>query len=128
MEVRASGDLVPHRHGGPVPLGGGFGFGRGNIAEHKLGQLVRLPLPPDTEDVVHTHVHLAAGVIREHGVDKPLVQAQLAPIRCDLEHVVNVWVDASMYLGGPFRKVLYHGLLMLGGFGFHHMVQRLRSG
>ncbi|CUO68611.1 Uncharacterised protein [Flavonifractor plautii] len=98
VEVCASHYFISHRHRAPVPLGSGFGLGRGNIAEHKLGQPVRLPLPPDAEDVVHAHVYLAVGVVREHGVDKPLVQAQLAPVRRDLEHVVDVRVDPRMYL------------------------------
>ena len=49
--------------------------------------------------MLFTHMfYLAVGVVREHGVDKPLVQAQLAPVRRDLEHVVDVRVDPRMYL------------------------------
>ena len=125
MEVCASRNFISRRHRALVPPGGGFGLGCGNITEHKLGQPVRLPLPPNAEDVVHAPIYLAVGVVREHGVDKPLVQAQLAPVRRDLEHVVDVRVDPCVYLRGPFGKVLHHGLLMLGGFRFLHMVNCL---
>ena len=41
----------------------GAGLGRGNIAEHQLGQLVSLAVPPDLHDVVHTLVDLCAGFV-----------------------------------------------------------------
>ena len=55
-------------------------LGCGNIAEHKLGQLVRLAVFPDLQNVVHTQIDLAACLIREVRVDNPLVKPQLPSI------------------------------------------------
>ena len=53
-----------------------------NIAEHQLGQLVRIPIAPDLHDVLHTLVDLGSGFIRQQLVDDSLVQRQLAAIVC----------------------------------------------
>ena len=55
-------------------------LGCGNIAEHKLGQLVRFTVFPDLQNVFHTQIDLAALLIREIGIDNPLVKPQLSPI------------------------------------------------
>ena len=52
-------------------------LGRGNIAEHQLGQLVSFAIPPDLHDVVHALIDLCARFVRQHLVDDSLVQAQL---------------------------------------------------
>ena len=70
-------------------LFGGFGLGRGDVAKHQLGQLVGLAVPPDLHNVVHALVDLGARFVRQHLVDDPLIQAQLSPIRRDLEHIVH---------------------------------------
>ena len=62
-------------------------LGCGNIAEYELGQLIRLPVPPDLHDIVHALIDLGSRLIRQQRVDDPLVQPQLAAIRSDLEHI-----------------------------------------
>ena len=81
-------------------LFGGPGLGRGNVAEHQLGQLVGLAIPPDLHDVVHALIDLGARLIRQQLVDDPLVQPQLAPVAGDLEHIV---------LGRVHRTAVYQG-------------------
>ena len=49
------------------------GLGRGNVAEHQLGQLVGLAVPPDLHDVVHALIDLGARLIRQQLVDDSLV-------------------------------------------------------
>ena len=61
-------------------LFGGPGLGRGNVAEHQLGQLVSLAVPPNLHDIVYALVDLGARLIRQQLVDDPLVQPQLAPV------------------------------------------------
>ena len=110
-------------------LFGGFGLGRGNVAEHQLGQLVGLAVPPDLHDGVHALVDLGARFVRQHLVDDPLVQAQLAPIRRDLEHIVHRWVHAApVYFGRPFGEGLYHLFLDFGGLGHDVVVLHLGRG
>ena len=53
-------------------LFGGPGLGRGDVAEHQLGQLVSLAIPPDLHDVVHALIDLGARLIRQQLVDDPL--------------------------------------------------------
>ena len=64
------------------------GPGGGNVAEYQLGQLVSLAVPPDLHDIAHTLIDLGAGFIRQQLVDDTLVQAQLAAIAGNLEHIV----------------------------------------
>ena len=75
-------------------------LGRGNIAEHQLGQLVSLAVPPDLHDVCDTLVDLGARFVRQRLIDNALVQPQLAAIAGDLEHIV---------LGGVHRAAVYQG-------------------
>ena len=46
----------------------GCGLWGGNVAKYKLGQLIRLSVPPDLEDVSDALVDLAFRVIRQHGI------------------------------------------------------------
>ena len=59
---------------------GGRGLGCANIAKHELGQLLIVPIPPAFQDILHTAIDLGAFLVRQHGVDDPLIQAQLPPI------------------------------------------------
>ena len=68
--------------------GSGLDLGRGNVAEYQLGQLVSLAVSPDLYDIAHTLIDLGAGFIRQQLVDDTLVQAQLAAITGNLEHIV----------------------------------------
>ena len=86
-----------------------------NVAEYQLGQLVSFAIPPDLHDVVHALIDLCAGFVRQHLVDDPLVQPQLAAIRGNLEHIVLGWVNCSaVYQRCALRKGLDHFLLMFG--------------
>ena len=103
-------------------------LGCGNIAEYQLGQLVGGTVPPDLHDILHTLVDFGAGFVREKLVDDPLVKAQLAAIRCDLEHIVNRWVHrAAVYFGRALGQRLYHFFLMFGRLGYDVVILHLRG-
>ena len=110
-------------------LFGGPGLGRGDVAEHQLGQLVSLAIPPDLHDIVHALIDLGARLIRQQLVDDPLVQPQLAPVAGDLEHIVLGRVHrAAVYQGSAFRERLHHFLLLFGGLGHDVVVLHLGRG
>ena len=91
-------------------------LGSRQVAEHELRQLLRLPVLPDAVDVVHAQVDLAVRVVRQVGVDYPLVKAQLAPVRGDFQHIVLRGSNcAGMHLGGAFGQLLHHLLLQRRG-------------
>ena len=53
--------------------------------------------------VADAGIDFASGVIRQHGIYKPLIQPQLFPVHRHLEHVVNVRIDRSaMDFGSAF--------------------------
>ena len=86
-----------------------------NVAEHQLGQLVSFAVPPDLHDIVHTLIDLCSGFVRQHLVDDPLVQPQLAAIRGNLKHIILGRVNGSaVYQRCALRKGLDHFLLMFG--------------
>ena len=88
----------------------------GKVAEHELGQLLRLPVLPDAVDVVDAEIDLAVRVVRQVGVDYPLVKAQLASVRGDLEHIVGACVHAPrVNFCGAFGQLLHHLLLQRRG-------------
>ena len=100
---------------------GRAGFRGGQIAEHELGQPVRLPVLPDAVDVVHAAIDLAVRVVRQVGVDDALVKPQLAPVRGDLEHIVRAGVNKlCVYPCGALGQLLHHLLLYLRGL--RHLV------
>ena len=105
------------------------GLGRGDVAEHQLGQLVGLAVPPNLHDIVHALIDLGARLIRQQLVDDPLVQPQLAPVAGDLEHIVLGRVHrAAVYQGSAFRERLHHFLLLFGGLGHDVVIFYLRGG
>ena len=100
---------------------GRAGFWGGQIAEHELGQPVRLSVLPDAVDVVHAQIDLAARVVRQVGIDDALVKPQFAPVRGDLEHIVRAGVNKlGVYPCGAFGQLLHHLLLYLRGL--RHLV------
>ena len=100
---------------------GRAGFRGGEVAEHELGQSVRLPVLPDAVDVVHAAIDLAVRVVRQVGVDDALVKPQLAPVRGDLEHIVRAGVNKlGVYPCGALGQLLHHLLLYLRGL--RHLV------
>ena len=100
---------------------GRAGFRGGQIAEHELGQPVRLPVLPDAVDVVHAAIDLAVRVVRQVGVDDALVKPLLASVRGDLEHIVGACVhDTRMNFCGALGQLLHHLLLYLRGL--RHLV------
>ena len=104
-------------------------LGRGNVAEHQLGQLIGLAVPPNLHDVCDTLVDLCAGFVRQRLIDNARVQAQLAAIRCDFEHIVLGGVHrAAVYQGGTLGERLHHFLLLLGRLGHDIVVLHLRRG
>ena len=104
-------------------------LGRGNIAEHQLGQLIRLSVPPDLHDIVHALVDFSPRLVRQQLVDDSLVQPQLAAIPGDLEHIVNGWVHrAAVYQRRALRKGLHHFPLVFRRLGHDVVVLHLRGG
>ena len=93
-----------------------FTLGGGKVAEHELCQLIRLPVLPDAVDVVHAAIDLAAGIVRQVGVDDALIEAQLASVRGDLEHIVGACVHAPRVdFCGALGQLLHHLLLQRRG-------------
>ena len=91
-------------------------LGSGQVAEHELRQLLRLPVLPDAVDVVHAAIDLAAGIVRQVGVDDALIEAQLASVRGDLEHIVGACVHAPRVdFCGALGQLLHHLLLQRRG-------------
>ena len=104
-------------------------LGGGEVAEHELRQLLRLPVLPDAVDVVHAQIDLAVRVVRQVGVDYPLIEAQLAPVRGDFQHIVLRGSNrAGMYLGGTFGQLLHHLLLQRRGLADLVVIDRRRRG
>ena len=79
------------------------------VAEQKLGQLLVFALLPDFQHVLHTDVQLAVGVVRQHGVHQANIQADLAPIVGDAEHIVHGRIhDTRVDIYGTFAQFLHH--------------------
>ena len=99
------------------------------VAEHELRQLLRLPVLPDAVDIVHAAIDLTAGIVRQVGVDYPLVEAQLASVRGDLEHIVGACVhDTRVNFCGALRQLLHHLLLQRRGLADLVVIDRRRRG
>ena len=63
-------------------------FRCGKIAEDKLCRTVLCCLLPDIKGIFHTAIYLAVREIREHIVDKPLIQSAFTSIVSDFQHVI----------------------------------------
>ena len=54
--------------------------------------------------ILNTHIDLAAGIVREIGVDDSLIQSQLPSVRGYLQHIVLFGLyGTAVNLGGSFR-------------------------
>ena len=62
--------------------------GRGQVTEYELRQLLARPVLPDAENVVHTAVDFSAVRVGQKRIDDALVEAELAPVIRDGEHIV----------------------------------------
>ena len=101
----------------------------GKVAEHELRQLLRLSVLPDAVDVVDAEIDLAVRVVRQVGVDDALIEAQLAPIRGNLEHIVLACVhDTRVNFCGALGQLLHHLLLQRRGLTDLVVVDRRRRG
>ena len=102
-------------------------FGCGNIAENQLCQALRRAVPPELQDIADALIDLCSVLVGEQGVDDPLVQTQLAPIRRDLEHIVLMGVHGpAVDQRGPLGQTLDHLLLDLRGFRYEIVILHLR--
>ena len=91
-------------------------LGSGQVAEHELRQLLRLSVLPDAVDVVDAEIDLAVRVVRQVGVDDALIEAQLASVRGNLEHIVGACVHAPRVdFCGALGQLLHHLLLQRRG-------------
>ena len=101
----------------------------GKVAEHELCQFVRLSVLPDAVDVVHAAIDLAVRGIGQVGVYDALIEAQLAPIRGNLEHIVLACVhDTRVNFCGALGQLLHHLLLQRRGLTDLVVVDRRRRG
>ena len=82
--------LIPHAF-----LFRGSCFGCADIAEHQLGQLLTVPVPPAPKDIFHAAVDLCSRLIREGRVNHTLVQSQLSSVSGDFEHIILSGVYSS---------------------------------
>ena len=104
-------------------------LGGRQVAEHELCQPVRLPVLPDAVDIVHAAIDLAVRVVRQVGVDYTLVEAQLASVRGDLEHIVGACVHAPRVdFCGALGQLLHHLLLQRRGLADLVVIDRRRRG
>ena len=95
-------------------------FRCGEVTEQKLCQLLVFAIFPDFQHVLHTDVQLAVGIVRQHGVHQANVQANLAPIVGDAEHIVHGRIDdAGVDICGTFAQFLHHFLLNFGRLCHH---------
>ena len=68
---------------------------RGQVAEHELRQLLRIPFFVDAQDVFHAGVDFTARFVGQQRVHQPLIQPQLSSIRRNPEHVVLLRVNRA---------------------------------
>ena len=100
---------------------------RGKIRKNKLRPSGPCRLLPYPEHGVYAGVHFAARVVREQRVHEPLLQGQLAPVRCHFQHVVV----PGVYLFPPYPlrppgQFPDHLFLRRGAFRLDGDVFRLR--
>ena len=112
----------------PCAFGRFSAFWSGNITENQLGEFFRIALPPDTEDVLDTFVHLGSRFVRQGGVNDSLIQSQFPPVAGYLQHIVprgvyRLGVDKS----GPSGQVLHHFFLDFRGLAGADVVLHLRN-
>ena len=104
-------------------------LGRRNIAEDELCQPVFLPGFPDAQDVADTGVDLAGRIVRQQRIDETLIEAELAPVAGDLEHVVHRGIDLLiMDCRCALGERLHHFLLLRGGPDHDCFVFHIRRG
>ena len=104
-------------------------LGGAQIAEHQLGPPDIRAVPPFLDDVLHTGIDLAVGVVGQQGILQPLVQRQLAAIRGNFQHIVLVRLHFSVpHSLRPVAQLLHHLLLEGAGFGGDGDILRFRRG
>ena len=107
---------------------GACGFRSGKVAEDKLRQLVLVTFLPNAVNVVHAHIDLTGRLVGQVGVDDTLIQAELASIRGDFQHVIDRSIhDTGMDFGCAFGQFLYHGLLNFSRLRHFVVVDRGRG-
>ena len=101
----------------------------GQVAKNHLGGALASGAPPDLKHIFRALGGFAVGVTGEHGVDKPLIQRQLAAIIGDEQHIVLGAVYHSVTdFFGALRQRRHDLFLILGGFQGDVVVMRLRHG
>ena len=82
------------------------------VAEDKLCAFGRLAAFPCIEHIFHDHIELAARIVRQGRVCKPLIERELASVIGDSEHIVLVGCDCTAaHAVSAFAEFLHHGLL-----------------
>ena len=103
--------------------------GRGQVAEYELRQLLSRPVLPDAEHVVHTAVDLRAVRVGQQRVHHALVEAELAPVIRDGEHIVLAWIDhPRMDFRRALGELLHELLLYLRRLGHFVVVHDFGRG
>ena len=97
------------------------------VAKDHLGGALASGALPDLKHIFGALGGFAVGIAGKHGVDKPLIQRQLAAIIGDKQHIVHAAVHLPVAdLLGPLRQRRHDLFLILGGFQGDVVVMRLR--
>ena len=101
----------------------------GQVAEDHLGGALVCGAPPDLKHILRALGGFAVGIAGQHGVDKPLIQRQLAAIVGDEQHIVHAAVHLAVadFLS-TLRQRRHDLFLILGGFQGNIVVMCLRHG
>ena len=82
------------------------------VAEDKLCAFGRLAAFPCIEHIFHDHIELAARIVRQGRVCKPLIERELTSVIGNGEHIVLVGCDCTAaHAVSAFAEFLHHGLL-----------------
>ena len=110
-------------------------LGGREVAENHLGGTLVGGALPDLKHILRALCGFAVGVAGQHGVDKPLIQRQLAAIVGDQQHIVHAAVHLAVAdFFCPLRQRRHHVFLIFRwfqcnvvvvGFG-HRQLQHIR--
>ena len=81
----------------------------GKVAKNQLRQLLFFFGFPDGIDIFDASINLASCKVRQHGIEKPLLQCQLSAVVGHFEHIIYLYGNcfASDFICTR-RKPLYH--------------------
>ena len=101
----------------------------GQVAEDHLRGALVCGASPDLEHIFRAFGGFAVGIAREHGIDQPLIQRQLAAVVGDQQHIVHaaVYFPVADFFS-PFRQRCHNFLLIRRGLQSDIVVICFRHG